>query len=161
MNKMLFIIRHGEAIASSSSDFNRTLTVYGKKQVSDLAVRLAQRIADLQVEHPGSGLFLVSPYVRAQQTAKIMGEKIHFPQQTFAAITPDDPVDVALNLMQAELNSAPSYLILVSHMPFVGDLFSMMTEGRVGVGRGFVTAECVQLACSEYLPGCGIDKGIV
>ena len=60
--KTILIMRHGEAIPMHSDDVSRNLTPLGHQQVEKMGLWL-------QKKHAPTGL-LVSPYVRAQQTAE-------------------------------------------------------------------------------------------
>tara|TARA_B110000503_G_scaffold20128_1_gene30110 strand:- start:281 stop:844 length:564 start_codon:yes stop_codon:yes gene_type:complete len=61
----LLLMRHGEAEFNAQTDADRSLTLYGRAQVSAVARRLLEM--DLQIEK-----IMVSPYLRARQTAAIM-----------------------------------------------------------------------------------------
>jgi phosphohistidine phosphatase SixA len=61
----LLLMRHGEAELNAQTDADRPLTLYGRTQVSAVARRLLEM--DLQVQK-----MMVSPYLRARQTAAIM-----------------------------------------------------------------------------------------
>ena len=59
----LWILRHGEAEPHARSDAQRNLTEHGREQVRQAAAHLIGQSIDT---------ILVSPYVRAQQTAEIV-----------------------------------------------------------------------------------------
>ncbi len=64
----LFILGHGEAgkrLSSASSDFDRPLTIIGKREVTDLA----KSLKDFGVKFD---LIITSPLKRAYQTASIV-----------------------------------------------------------------------------------------
>ena len=63
----LLLMRHGEAELNAQTDADRPLTLYGRTQVSAVARRLLEM--DLQVQK-----MMVSPYLRARQTAAIMSK---------------------------------------------------------------------------------------
>jgi len=65
----LYLIRHGKAVSAEivMADSERPLVAEGRKQV----MRLAQRLQDLAIRW---NLIQTSPFVRARETADILGE---------------------------------------------------------------------------------------
>ena len=64
----LFILRHGEAgkrLSSGSSDFDRPLTITGKREVTDIA----KSLKDFGVKF---NFIITSPLKRAHQTASLV-----------------------------------------------------------------------------------------
>ena len=118
MSINLFIMRHGDAEPFASSDQARRLTDHGIAQVKRNALWLTQHTNQFD-------LVLVSPYVRAQQTQKLVCEIVDESTrvETLADLVPEgspgnvhDYVDAAINLYQ------PKNILLVSHMPLVSYL---------------------------------------
>lgn len=142
----LLIMRHGEAVAGSP-DHLRRLTVHGEQQASLMAGWLASRVNKGELDMLR---IIASPYVRAQQTAQIIGQALGCEVETCRGITPDDsPHDVCEWLMT---QSEP--MLLVSHMPLVGKLTGVLTEGRAGFGGEFSTAAVAELKATVWASGC-------
>jgi phosphohistidine phosphatase SixA len=142
----LFIMRHGEA-GWHAQDDQRELTDAGRQQVSRVAAQLADN--DCRPE-----VIWCSPLVRARQTAAIMAERLNCSIVEKPFITPDDDPAQCLDALLA--NTA-SPLLLVSHMPLVGALTGLLTEGHRR-GPAFLTAQAVELEMSAIAPGCGALK---
>lgn len=138
----LFIMRHGEA-GRHAQDDQRELTDVGRQQVARVAAQLAE--SDSRPE-----LIWCSPLVRARQTAAIVAERLNCPVKEKLFITPDD--DPA-RCLDALLASTTSPLLLVSHMPLVGVLTSLLTDGHRR-GAAFMTAQAVLLSMPIVGPGC-------
>ncbi|MGS2743106.1 phosphohistidine phosphatase SixA [Halomonas sp. LS-001] len=142
----LLIMRHGEA-AAGAPDHLRRLTSRGEQEVGLMAKWLASRVEKGEF---GALRVIASPYVRAQQTAQLIGKALGCEVETYKGITPDDaPHDVCEWLMT---QSEP--IILVSHMPLVGELTGVLTEGRAGFGVGFSTAAVAELKAEIWASGC-------
>ena len=116
----LWLLRHGEAEAQARSDAERALTARGRQEVGQAAVQLEER---------AFGAILVSPYVRAQQTAALVREALGFTGgiHTVPWLTPgSDPREV---LRQLD-HYAQGELLLVSHQPLVGSLAGLLIHGH-------------------------------
>ena len=142
----LFIVRHGEAESRAPSDSLRPLTARGKRTVSELW-------SQLQGEGIMPTMLVVSPYVRAQQTADVIAG--YYPgigRQTCDCITPDD--DPAAVMAWLASQPVEEGWVLVSHMPLVAVLAGLLTEGpraRVPFATGSVA--CLDL--DVVAPGGG------
>lgn len=111
-------MRHGEAL-SPQKDPERGLTDNGKSKVELVAKHLVdQGITFSQVLH--------SKKKRARETAEIMGNIIA-PDVALTVhdkITPnDDP-----NIIFSEINSWDEDTLIASHLPFVPNLMTLLTE---------------------------------
>ena len=132
----LWILRHGEAQAQAETDAQRRLTAHGRAQVLDSAEALREQ--PLQA-------VLVSPYVRAQQTAALVRETLELgePLLTVPWLTPDaSPADVVAGLSTLPYET----VLLVSHQPLVGALVSWLEAGHLQQPAPMGTAS---LACLE------------
>lgn len=138
----LLIMRHGEA-GWHTQDEQRELTDAGRQQVARVAAQLAE--SDSRPE-----LIWCSPLVRARQTAAIVAERLNCSIEEKLFITPDD--DPA-RCLDALLASTASPLLLVSHMPLVGVLTSLLTDGHRR-GAAFMTAQALLLDMPVVGPGC-------
>ena len=127
----LIIMRHGQASWSSASDFDRVLTFEGREEVS----RSAQQLTGHAVDK-----VLASPYLRAQQTGRIVADILGCQMDTLESLVPDGhPPDVLATLPD---NGS---ILLASHMPFVGRLTGLLCEGVMSNQFAFPTASAIIL----------------
>jgi phosphohistidine phosphatase len=114
----LFILRHGQAQPLAATDSARELTSQGKIDV--------ERVVRDNIHLPIEKIYS-SPYLRAQQTAKIC-EKILSSTDciiTCNELTPDaDPSDIIAYITRQTSKN----LLLVSHQPLVGDLVALCVK---------------------------------
>jgi phosphohistidine phosphatase len=106
------LVRHGEAV-SEGIDPKRPLSALGREDV----VRVARLAVEKQVR---VSAIYHSGILRAQQTADILGERLHPPSgvSALSGLQPmDDPASAA-----AELATATEPIMLVGHMPFMARL---------------------------------------
>lgn len=139
----LWILRHGEAEPRANSDAERRLTSHGREQALHSAARLLGQ--PLQA-------ILVSPYVRAQQTAALVQKTLDFaqPLRTVAWLTPESSVREAI----AELEQLGfEHVLLVSHQPLVGALVGMLEHGHLQQPAAMSTASLAELEGDWPLPG--------
>ena len=137
----LYIMRHGEAVSFADADRNRALSEHGCWQVTEVAKQMSGL--------PLTGI-LVSPYLRAQQTAELMqaGMGIDVPFTCCDRLTPDASVQSVLNVLPDE-----GQWLLVSHMPLVSRLAGLLTEEAPDRGVIFSTAMVVGLEMPVVAPG--------
>jgi phosphohistidine phosphatase len=131
----LWLLRHGEAQPQAASDAERALTPRGCDEVNQVAVQLQARPLTM---------ILVSPYVRAQQTATLVVDALAFagPVQTVPWLTPDsDPREVLRRLDRYESGE----LLLVSHQPLVGALAGLLIHGHRQQPLAMHTASLAEL----------------
>lgn len=139
----LWILRHGEAEPRASSDAERRLTSHGREQVLySAALLLGQPLQAI----------LVSPYVRAQQTAALVQETLDFPQplRTVAWLTPESSVREAITELE---QLGFEHVLLVSHQPLVGALVGMLEHGHLQQPAAMSTASLAELEGDWPLPG--------
>ena len=130
-------MRHGEAL-SPQKDPERGLTDNGKSKVELVAKYLVdQGITFSQVLH--------SKKKRARETAEIMGNIIA-PDVALTVhdkITPnDDP-----NIIFSEINSWDEDTLIASHLPFVPNLMTLLTEKDAYMTA--ITFETATVICLE------------
>lgn len=115
----LILIRHGEADPDRSGvDALRQLTELGHQQAALTAEYIAQ--------HFQPDLFVVSPYIRAQQTlAPIQQQFPDTPTQVFEGITPDDPAAPALHWLS---HLTAETIVVVCHMNVIAYIAGLLTE---------------------------------
>ncbi|BAP45602.1 phosphohistidine phosphatase SixA [Pseudomonas sp. 21LCFQ02] len=139
----LWVLRHGQAQHQARSDAERELTAEGRQQVRSSARHLEGR---------GLQRILVSPYVRAQQTADVLQGVLtaDIPRVTVDWLTPDVRPDEALRQIAAlELDE----VLLVSHQPLVGSLIGLLVHGSVQDAEPMNTASLAQLDGEFVLAG--------
>ncbi|RUO55887.1 phosphohistidine phosphatase SixA [Pseudidiomarina homiensis] len=122
----LYIMRHGEAMPSQAlqGDAIRPLSPYGEQEVVMNAQWLQQCLAEQGVEK--LDWLLVSPYVRARQTAAILTQQVKAAEQLDCAdITPEGNAQQFADWLFVQLQRrghGTHHVALVSHMPFVSYL---------------------------------------
>jgi phosphohistidine phosphatase len=147
----LWILRHGEAEPRKTTDAERALTPHGRKE--------AQGAGRSLVKYVGSSLtILVSPYLRAQQTAQLVLSELKAATHDKSAsrglradeialitvdwCTPEDDPQVALDHLAFREEAE---ILLVSHMPLVSALTSLLVDGDMRAGPPLHTASLVEL----------------
>lgn len=138
----LLIMRHGEA-GWHSQDQQRALTEAGRLASATVAKQIAA--SPWRPEH-----IWCSPLVRARQTAAIVSELINCPVEEKAFITPDDDPGECLNRL---VMASHENLMLVSHMPFVGALSTLLVDGHRR-GIPYMTSQAILLDMPIAGPGC-------
>ena len=131
----VWVLRHGQAVSHARTDAERALTEAGEQQVLASAARLRGQPLDA---------ILASPYVRAQQTARLVQGALHssLQVQTVPWLTPEsDPLTVIGHLETLGLNE----VLLVSHQPLVGNLVSLLTHGALRQPQLMQTASLAEL----------------
>lgn len=139
----VWVLRHGEAEPHARSDDQRNLTERGRKQVLRSAAHLLGQPLDA---------ILVSPYVRAQQTATLVHDALGFaePLSTVSWLTPDsDPDRVIEELGALGLDN----VLLVSHQPLVSTLLGLLEHGSRSSGEPMSTASLAELEGQAPLAG--------
>lgn len=131
--KTLFIMRHGQAEAHAASDPERALTDRGEADVRQMVASLTDDL--IALEHVWT-----SPYRRAQQTAAIANEVLGRGAEPVLTelLVPEAKVEPLCEQIQACQESS---LLLVSHMPLVGELLHYLTgaePGRYSMGTSSV-----------------------
>lgn len=137
----VWILRHGEAQPHARRDADRELTAHGREQVLHSAAHLIGQPLDR---------ILVSPYVRAQQTAELVRKALGFTGDliTVPWLTPEsDPKHAASQLPDS------GHVLLVSHQPFVGDLISLLQYGHYRQPQPMQTASLAELEGEWPLAG--------
>ena len=130
-------MRHGEAL-SPQKDPERGLTDKGKLNVELVAQHLqSQGVLFSQILH--------SKKKRARETAEIMGKIIapHVLLTQHDKITPnDDPHNIF-----SEINTWEEDTLITSHLPFIPDLMTLLTEKDAYMTA--ITFETATVICLE------------
>lgn len=147
----LIIMRHGEA-RWHSDDYQRELTEVGRAQVTSAA----QGMASSSDWAPTR--IWCSPLVRARQTAELVGQALGLAVEERAFLTPDDDPAQCIDALQ-KLDADDS-IMLVSHMPFVGALTTLLVDGHRR-GMPYATAQAMRLEMPVAGAGCAELKGFL
>lgn len=140
----LIIVRHGNAVMGLDNDAARVLTADGEAQADQAGLWLSTHVSGVD-----SSIIMSSPYARAQQTAQAIAAHTHGVIQTSSMLRPDsDPLALA-DVLTGEFDN----LIVVSHLPLVGRLAAVMTDGDV-YDQPWSTAECWVLEGDLLARGC-------
>lgn len=138
----VFLVRHAEA-CSVLEDPERPLTPAGREAAGRLAQWcLDHGVAPQQIRHSG--------VLRAAQTAEILAARLA-PEGGVRAVRglapDDDPVPVA-----EDLTHETRVLMLVTHLPFVGELASLLLTGsdRLALKFSTGTIACIGLDASGF-----------
>ena len=116
----LVLWRHADA-EPGEPDEKRRLTAKGKKQ--------ARRAAEwLHASLPNSARILVSPAVRAQQTAACLAELSHRKLRTVAALAPGASADEILQIV--DWPNASGCIVVVGHQPALGWVASRVLANK-------------------------------
>jgi phosphohistidine phosphatase len=132
----LWIMRHGLAESQFESDFTRALSLKGKKE----ALSVAQQLVDNENILPDK--MLVSPFLRAQETADIVHNHLAMSEaykNEDLLVHYADPKLLGDFLLSCE----HANLLVVSHMPIVAELCQYLVPGCSIYG--FQTAQMVKI----------------
>lgn len=121
---LLYVLRHAEAEALSLSglDADRSITDAGSKRMKAVARAIAKM-------EPAFDSVLVSPLLRARQTAEAVMAACHFkgaPRMTESLVPGSDPANLLEELAAAEWKS----VLVVGHEPNLGRLVGRLASGR-------------------------------
>ncbi|MBI2429768.1 MAG: phosphohistidine phosphatase SixA [Ignavibacteriales bacterium] len=134
----IFILRHGEAGASSISDFDRELTEAGETDSRTIGTYCLK--AKIHFTH-----VLVSPITRARQTARTMMEQLPAaPIEETDFLTPDADPKNLFNHLRSFTNE--SRILCVTHEPFASTCISMLISGTE---TSHVVMKTASFACVE------------
>lgn len=109
----LFIIRHGEAELDTKPDSARQLNLQGQQECESAGHWIEKRCRDFD-------LVLISPFVRAQQTWKMLERQGITAKQfeTLQDLTPESDPETAACAIKAYSQGLKNVLV-VSHLPLV------------------------------------------
>lgn len=137
----LYIVRHGEA-GSAQTDSARELTERGRNQAQSAANWLANKVKEPVV-------LWSSPYQRTLQTAKFISDTLSTDIISHDCLMPD----VTPKKVVGELINEHKNIILVTHLPLVGRLASLLVDGSI-YDQPWSAAEIWQLEGDIYASGC-------
>lgn len=164
----LFILRHGDAEVYASSDDKRQLTIQGQQNVTETARKYTKELSAVSN-------ILVSPYVRAQQTADIVLSNLSlehstqeratqthdFSVSTVDFLTPNIQPQTVINALFTMQRQVPDQnILLVSHQPLVGYLIELFCQRKPNFMGGYpmspASMACLQMdviaaGCAELV----------
>ena len=139
----ILLMRHAES-APGFPDELRVLTDYGEAS-------LASRPDDLATLLESVTDIFVSPYQRTQQTINSFLPGCEY--QTVDWLMPDkDPEWVLSHLLEM---AEDSVILLVTHMPMVGEIASLLVEGGNSLGYRFIPAQIMAIEADLPVAGLG------
>jgi phosphohistidine phosphatase len=126
--KTILIMRHGEAEPMQADDAARALTPRGVSQASEMALWIKA--------HYQPKAILVSPFIKAQQTAEQVVK--HNPADYFEVckdIVPSGDARFAIDYLETlmSLNPEIETWLLVAHMPIVSYLVDQLSPGDMPI----------------------------
>lgn len=136
------IVRHGAAHYGQDLDTTRPLTTEGLNQAQRLGCWLSSG-----AWHEAS--LFSSPFVRAHETALAIGSALQHSLSSIPCLQPDGSPQVVADWLATQTNN----IILVSHLPLVGRLASLLVDGQV-YDQPWSPAECWVLEGDLAAPGC-------
>ena len=135
----LLIMRHGDALENSSSDFERLLSPLGADQAAKAGEVINQYGVDIQ--H-----VFCSPLPRAKSTAEIVATTVcpHISATVWQELAPGAACEVVASKLGAEGGA-----LIVTHQPFASRMVFYLTGEEVGMSTG--TVACIQAESLEQL----------
>ena len=123
----LFILRHGIAVEPGTpgfeNDSDRPLISKGERRLRKAATAMEK--LELSFD-----LILSSPFVRARQTAEIIGGELKLKKRIefFDGLVPGGNPKALIHAL-SELKTAPENVLLVGHEPYLSRLISLLVSG--------------------------------
>ena len=147
----LYILRHGQAEATQTSDFDRRLTSQGIADVQALGAKLKSEGVKITKA-------FVSPFVRTQQTFRSLKNHARFTitPETLDILTPEGAVADIFKLIDSFEDE--DVVLLVTHQPVVSKLVACLVEGTVKAAYDFPMnpASFAEIDIDGPFPGNGI-----
>lgn len=141
----IYIMRHGQAGLYASCDAERELTGTGRQQSIDMA-------SWLSAIEPNLDCVLHSPYVRASQTWQVIGNFFNTSKVELCEdITPYGDAELIADYVKA-LVEQHNYetVLLVSHLPVVSYLTSVLTAGENMPAFATSAIACLELEKNTF-----------
>lgn len=125
---ILYLQRHCQAINGAKNDPARGLTDEGKLQAEDMAAFLVRQVGRVDI-------VICSPFARALETAKVMGQALGAHVTTTKELQPDSkPAEAYAEIKR--LAQASKEVLVVGHHPDVGHLIDHLA-GVAGISHAF------------------------
>lgn len=139
----VYIMRHGEAGYSASSDSSRPLTPFGEKQCLSVANWFDEQQISFDVG-------LVSPYLRAQQTYAIIANVVAIKQtENNQLLTPSGCASHITDHLTMLMLSGIKSVLIVSHLPLVGYLVNELCPHIAPPMFSTADVACVSLSADN------------
>jgi phosphohistidine phosphatase len=126
--KTILIMRHGEATPMQADDAARHLTQMGHSEAEKMGLWL--------FTHHAPDALLVSPYLRAQQTAKGVAKSNTFKfSETTTDLVPEGKPQIAADYLETLIAAHPkcSTWLVVAHMPIVSYLVDQLCPSNMPI----------------------------
>ncbi len=130
MSLTLYLMRHGDAAPPQAlqADAIRPLSMMGEQEVLATAVWLQDYIKAQGDE--GIDWLCVSPFIRAQQTASVLGSQAQVSAQEVSDdITPASDTQLFSDWLWVKLRELPAdtkHVMVITHMPFISYLINAL-----------------------------------
>jgi phosphohistidine phosphatase len=122
----VYLIQHGES-KPKEEDPARPLTDRGRSSVENIGAHLFNlHVSFDRVFHSGK--------LRAQQTAKILGNLVNSRVEAHAGLDPMDQVTPIMRWLSEQARQGSKSVAIVGHLPFLDKLASIMVTGSESVG---------------------------
>lgn len=141
----LIVVRHGDAVSHARTDSLRELSSRGRVEAEKVGRWLAE--SDLQLDRA-----IVSPYLRAQQTADavLANASKQLVRETCEQVTPASNPETLDELLQNYLGET---LLMVTHNPLASVLTNRLVYGEVYGPIAFGTGSIAVLQSEIIAPG--------
>lgn len=161
---LAFLMRHGQAESHASSDAERRLTDYGVEYTAQIAQQLKDILSKYEFGIPS---LLHSPYLRAKETAEVLEAKINTSVKGseskifflnilgLESAVPDSSPHSCFESLGPHANQS---FLLISHMPLVASLASLIEHGNVYQSHPFQTSEIRVYEFENWLVGAASLK---
>ena len=128
----LLVMRHGDALANPSSDFERLLSPLGADQAAEAGAAIKHYRVDVQ--H-----VFFSPLPRAKSTAEIVAAAVnpHLSASAWQELAPGADCEIVASKLGFEGGA-----LIVTHQPFASRMVFYLTGEEVGMSTG--TVACIQ-----------------
>jgi phosphohistidine phosphatase len=144
----LYLIRHGEAVYGDTDDINRQLTERGEQHAQNAALWLSKTVK-------GPVSLWASPYLRTQQTAAPIAKALNIEVTSHNCLKPEMTAQKVVDELAKEEQS----IILVTHLPLVGRLASLLIDGVV-FDQPWSPTEIWQLEGDVFAAGCLVSTDV-
>ncbi len=125
----LFILRHGHAVAEAPKDSLRELSPDGRSEVQTIVERNKEKLSNIET-------LVVSPYLRAQQTAQIVLNVLgDIPKVDSPLFTPGGNPKSAIDSLHQMYSENCSSIMVVGHQPLLGILLDDLCGAEPGKFR--------------------------
>ena len=143
----LLVMRHGQAESySADGDAGRRLTADGLARIRHAAIAMDRIITINRA--------VVSPFVRAQQTAEVICGPHNIELQTSTELTPGTPAEISIACILRHAEGLPEGGVLgvFGHNPNLTSVLSLLVAGRSDAYFNVRPGSCALLTVPEFMP---------